>query len=267
MATSDATHVLMTGATGTLGRALAPRLEQAGVRVTGVASADADVRDGGAVHRLVAAHAPNVVLHAAAYTDVAGAEHDRATCWDVNVAGTRHVADAARAAGARLVHVSSDYVFWGGEDRPPGGYRETDPPGPVRNTYALTKLAAEEAARRAPGALIVRTSFRPDAWPHPTAFTDLFTSQDYVDVIADLLTDVVRHHADVGNDGTEGAGHDVLHVATERKSVFDLVRRRTPGVAPGVRADAPVALPADVSLNTDRLAALRAAWRAAEAAA
>ncbi|MDR9392426.1 MAG: sugar nucleotide-binding protein [Trueperaceae bacterium] len=259
MGTPPTPHVLMTGATGTLGRALVPRLTAAGLRVTGTASADADVRDADAVRRLVAAHAPDVVLHAAAFTDVAAAETDRATAWAVNVAGTRHVADAAREGGARLLHVSSDYVFWGGDDRPEGGYRETDPPGPVRNAYALTKLVAEEAARRAPDALLLRTSFRPSVWPHPTAFTDLFTGQDYVDVIADLLTDVVRHHDEV-----EG---DVLHVVTERKSVFDLVRRRTPDVAPGVRADAPVALPADVSLNTDRLAAHRGRWRAAEPAA
>ena len=245
-------HVFLTGATGRLGRELAPRLETAGLRLTGMGSREVDVTDPEAVQRAVDAARPDVLLHAAAFTDVAGAETQREACWRVNVDRTRHVALAAREANARLIHVSSDYVFWGGNERPEGGYRETDVPGPVRNTYALTKLVAEEAARFAPDALIVRTSFREATWPHPTAFTDLYTSQDYVDVIADLLASVVLHHAQI-----EGGP---LHVATERKSVYDLVTRRNPDVTPGSRRGAGVDLPEDVSLDVTRFNQLHAAW-------
>ena len=247
--------LLVTGASGRLGRELttdgpiARRLAQS-YRVIAVSSTDADVRDEHAVASLLDRARPDVVLHAAGYTDVAGAEAARRTCWDVNVAGTRHVADAAAAVGARLIHVSTDYVFWGGEDRPEGGYREADPVGPVRNYYALTKLVAEEAARRAAGALIVRTSFRPSAWPHPAAFTDVFTGQDYVDVIAEHLALLLLHHDDVE------AG--ILHLVTERKSVYDLAVRRNPQVRPGSKRDAGVDLPDDVSLDTRRWRALKA---------
>ena len=123
-------------------------------------------------------------------------------------------------AGARLIHVSTDYVFWGGEDRPEGGYREDDPPGPVRNYYALTKLVAEEAARRAPDAVIVRTSFRESEWPHPAAFDDLFTGQDYVDVIAAEFARLLRHLDEVPP--------GILHLVTERKSAYELAVRRNP---------------------------------------
>src|SRR5262249_20743795 len=125
-------------------------------------------------------YAPTVLVHAAAYTDVAGAERDQDTCWRVNVVGTRHLVDAAREHGLRVVHISTDYVFYG--DR--GLYKEDEPVGPVRNYYALSKLVAEEIVRCAPRHLVIRTSFRPREWPYPVAFEDIYTSQDYVDVIA-----------------------------------------------------------------------------------
>ena len=247
-------RLLITGASGRLGSELtgdtpAARALAEAYEVTGAASADADVRDPTAVLDLLRAVQPDVVLHTAAYTDVSNAEDQKRLCWDVNVAGTRHVADAADAVGARLIHVSTDYVFWGGEDRPEGGYREDDPVGPVRNYYALSKLVAEEAARRATRPLIVRTSFRAGVWPYPVAFTDLFTSQDYVDVIADELVVLLRHH-----DRIEA---DVVHVATERKSVFELAVRRAPDVQPGSKHDVGVPLPDDVSLSTRRWRALK----------
>lgn len=257
MSAATSPRLLVTGASGRLGRELtgdgptARRLAEA-YRVTAASSTDADVRDAAAVRSLLDRVRPDVVLHAAGYTDVAGADAQRRGCWDVNVAGTRHVAAAAAAVGARLIHVSTDYVFWGGDDRPDGGYREDDPVGPVRNYYALTKLVAEEAARRAPDALIVRTSFRPSEWPHPVAFTDVFTGQDYVDVIAEQLGLLLRHHGDVES-GT-------LHVVTERKSVYDLAVRRNPQVRPGSKRDAGVELPDDVSLDTARWRALKARW-------
>ena len=251
-------RLLVTGASGRLGRALEAALRDgddprtAPIVWIGASSEDADVGDARSVRDLVRRVRPDAILHAAAYTDVAGAERDRARCWRTNVAGTRQVADAAIEAGARLVHVSSDYVFWGGDDRPQGGYREDDPVGPVRNYYALTKLVAEEAARRASDALIVRTSFRASVWPHPSAFDDLYTGQDYVDVIAGELALLLRHLGEVDD--------DLLHVVTERKSVYDLIARRTPGVRRGSRSDAPVNLPEDVSLNTDRWQGWKARW-------
>lgn len=234
---------LLTGGSGRLGselRALMPELLAPTHAELDLGSADS-VRD--AVKRLK----PSRVVHAAAYTDVAGAETDRAACWDLNVTGTRRLADACREVGARLVHVSTDYVFWGDV----GGYREDDPPGPVRNYYALSKLAAEEVARTVPGSLVVRTSFRPKAWPYPKAFTDLYTSQDYVDVIAPMVAWLLRH--------LDAVRVPVLHVATERKSVYDLARRRSPDVKPASKAEAPVALPDDISLNVQRFASLRQA--------
>ena len=123
LGTSSRPRLVITGASGRLGSELtgdtaAGRALAETYDVTGATSADADVRDADAVQVLLNDARPDVVLHAAAYTDVAKAEAQRSRCWGVNVAGTRHVADAAAAVGARLIHVSTDYVFWGGEDRP-----------------------------------------------------------------------------------------------------------------------------------------------------
>ena len=251
--------VLLTGGSGRLGSELLTllpsMLDGVGERITVVSptSAELDVTDRDSFEHAARAADVDVIVHAAAFTDVGGAERQRARCWDVNVVGTRNAASAAAASGATLVHVSTDYVFWGDT----GGYSETDTPGPVRNYYALTKLVAEEAARAAPDHLVIRTSFRPRAWPYPEAYADVYTSQDYVDVIAPEIALAIAR--------ATGIGHTTLHIGTERKSVFELARRRAPDVRAGTRASATVALPEDVSLDVSRWHALKAAWAAEHA--
>ena len=245
--------LLLTGGTGRLGRELLtelPRLGVAGLVAPGRAELDITAAEN--VRAYLAAARPRLIVHAAAYTNVAEAETRRAECWAANVAGTRHLVATAREVGARFLFVSTDYEFYG--DRPGGDYREDDTPGPVRNYYSLTKLVAEEAVRSLPGSLVLRTSFRPREWPYPQAFDDLFTSQDYVDVIAPLVAEVVQRY-DLGQ-----VPFGTLHVATERKSVYEVAARRAPGVTRAPRASAGVELPADVSLNTDRWRSLRARW-------
>ncbi len=268
-------RLLMTGGSGRLGRALVETPLGDTYDTILLSSRELDVTDPGSVETVLLEHRPDVVLHAAAWTDVRGAETQRKACWDVNVVGTRNVAAAvnavnaasglgvglglgvadgtgARSSGTRLVHVSTDYVFWGGDDLPEGGYREEDVPGPVRNHYALTKLVAEEAARACAGALVVRTSFRPSTWAYPKAFDDVFTSQDYVDVIAAEIATLllILERVDVAT----------LHIVTERKSIYDLAKRRNPHVVPGSKRDAGVDLPDDITLNAERWRALKQGW-------
>ena len=117
--------VLLTGGSGRLGtelRALIPGL-------VAPSSSEMNLTDAAQLLDVVERERPEVIVHAAAYTNVGGAEKDREACWNANVVGTRHVAAAANAVGAKLVHISTDYVFSGDE----GGYRESDTPGPVVN--------------------------------------------------------------------------------------------------------------------------------------
>lgn len=233
--------ILITGGSGRLGtelRALIPGL-------IAPRRAELDVGDAEGVRRVLASHAPGIVVHAAAYTDVKGAEVHRGQCWRTNVGGTRNIAAAAGAIDALLVHISTDYVFEGTR----GMYREDDPVGPPPNYYALSKLVAEEVARTAPRHLVIRTSFRPRGWPYPVAFEDVFTSQDYVDVIAPEIATAIRHASAIP--------HRTLHIATERKSVYELARRRSPDVRPGSKVGAGVNLPDDTSLDISRWTGLR----------
>lgn len=237
-------RILLTGGNGRLGTELRTLVSG----IVAPSSRDLDVTDLSQVLAVVRHERPEVIVHAAAYTDVGRAEHDRDSCWRINVIGTRHMSQAANEIGAKLVHISTDYVFSGDH----GNYREVDTPGPTANFYALTKLVAEEAARAARQHLILRTSFRPRQFQYPVAFSDVYTGQDYVDVIAPLVTEAVLHALEIQD--------EVVHIATERKSVFELARRRNPAVREGFRADVPVPLPADVSLNTERWNALKAQW-------
>jgi dTDP-4-dehydrorhamnose reductase len=103
--------------------------------------ADADLGDGRSVEAALGRFRAEAVLHAGAATDVDACERDPALAWRVNVGGTEQVARACRALGARLVAVSTDYVF----DGEAGPYREEDLPNP-RGAYARTKRCGEEAA-------------------------------------------------------------------------------------------------------------------------
>jgi dTDP-4-dehydrorhamnose reductase len=138
-------RVLVTGAGGQVGRALRDRLPGA----VFLGRDDLDVRDPAAVEAAV--RPGDVVVHAAAMTDVDGCERDPAAAEAANAAGTANVA----ATGARVILISTDYVFDGASQRP---YREDDPTGPI-SAYGRTKLAAERAVLARPGNLVVRTAW------------------------------------------------------------------------------------------------------------
>lgn len=149
-------RVAVTGADGMLGREL---VRQAGERAhacTPWNRAACDVTDADAVQRAITAARPEVVIHAAAWTDVDGCESDPARAFRVNGRGTAHVAHACRDVGARLVMVSTDYVFPGDQSDP---YRENDAPGPI-SVYGWSKLMGEEAVRElGPAGTVARTAW------------------------------------------------------------------------------------------------------------
>ena len=138
-------HLLITGADGQLGRALRRLLADTDHAVDYTDRAELDLRDGGAVRAYVRETRPGAIVNCAAYTAVDKAESEPQLCVEINQDATRVLAEAAREASARLVHVSTDYVYHNGLDRP---LRETDPTAP-KSVYARTKLAGELAAREA----------------------------------------------------------------------------------------------------------------------
>lgn len=156
-------RALVTGGEGQVGRALARVLAAADVPVAAPGRAALDVTDADAVAAAIAAADADVVFHCAAWTDVDGAERDPAGAERVNAHGTAVVAQACAAAGARLVALSTDFVFDGAKGAP---YVESDAPAPL-SAYGRTKLAGEHAALAAhpAGAYVVRTAWVYDEGP------------------------------------------------------------------------------------------------------
>jgi dTDP-4-dehydrorhamnose reductase len=146
-------RALVLGAAGQLGRELVAKL--GGELAWAGGRADLDVTDSAGALALFERVRPEVVFNATAYNKVDAAESDRARAFGVNAEAPGALAHAARRAGARLVHVSTDYVFDGASRRP---YREGDPENPL-SVYGASKLEGERRVLDADGeALVVRTS-------------------------------------------------------------------------------------------------------------
>ncbi len=146
-------RALVTGAGGQLGREVVDLCTAAGDQVVACDHAALDVTDRDQVLQVVAAAAPDAIVHAGAWTNVDGCETDPDHAYAVNALGTRHVAEAARLVGARICYVSTDYVFDGTGARP---YHEWDAVNPL-SVYGRSKLAGEAAL--GPEDTVVRTSW------------------------------------------------------------------------------------------------------------
>jgi dTDP-4-dehydrorhamnose reductase len=131
-------RIFLTGASGFVGSNLARVFEARGAELVRPGHADVDLTDARLVARAVAAAAPDAIVHAAIWNDPPALRRDRRRAWDAYVGATRHVVDAANAAGAHVVLVSTDWVFDGRQ----APAREDDPPSPV-NTYGFLKAASE----------------------------------------------------------------------------------------------------------------------------
>ena len=178
--------VLVTGAAGQLGRELV-EAAPAEVELHALARTELDVTDAAAVGDVVQRIAPTVILNAAAYTKVDAAESEPEAAYAVNEAGAGHLADAAATVGARLIHVSTDFVFDGHSGRP---YRPEDAPAPV-NVYGASKLAGEKAVLDRPASrpLVVRSSWIYSAFGANFVKTmlRLMRERDSLDVVADQI--------------------------------------------------------------------------------
>jgi len=135
--------VLVTGYGGQLGYDVVRQLEMRGIECRGVDVGDFDLTDGEAVKAYVTDYVPDVIVHCAAYTAVDKAESEPEVCAKVNGVGTMNMVRAALAVGAKLVYISTDYVFSGDGDQP----FEVDEPYQPRNVYGLSKVQGEMAVR------------------------------------------------------------------------------------------------------------------------
>ena len=135
--------ILVTGAGGQLGYDVCRELERRDMAFCAPSSTEMNITDRDAVMNYMSKERPDAVIHCAAYTKVDLAEDEPDKCWAVNVDGTRNIALACREIDAKMVYISTDYVFPGTGDQ---FYEPTDPVGPV-NTYGRSKLAGELAVQ------------------------------------------------------------------------------------------------------------------------
>jgi dTDP-4-dehydrorhamnose reductase len=148
--------LLVTGAKGQLGWELMRRTSEGPLAVRGVDLPEVDLCDEDQVQQCFQTAQPDLVINAAAYTDVDGAESNRELCYQVNEAVPRRLARTCRTAGIPLIQVSTDFVFHAPRTTP---WLETDPVSP-EGVYAASKAAGEVAVRTELDAhLIVRTAW------------------------------------------------------------------------------------------------------------
>lgn len=149
-------RLVLFGGSGLVGRSLQTALAaHGGFAVAAPLRRQADIGDAAAIERVFCRFRPHIVINAAAYTDVDKAQCERTAAEAANAKGVRHLAAAAARHGAFLIHLSTDYVFDGGQSRP---YRENDAAAPL-NVYGASKLAGEQAVLDYPRGLVLRTSW------------------------------------------------------------------------------------------------------------
>lgn len=202
--------VLLTGASGLLGRHLklqADRPAHNQLDITQQPSINWDVYN-----------YYDLIVHAAAYTDVQNAETDKLECFNINVTGTLNLLNTY--PNSPFVFISSEYAH-----------------NPV-NFYSLTKSLAEQLVtyHSAPY-LIIRTLFKPNPWPYKKAFKDQFTMGSYVDKIAPLIDKAIEEWDRKSKLIYIGYGG--------RKTMYELAKETRPDVIPNSIKDMKVSIPSD----------------------
>lgn len=172
-----------------------------------------------------------LIVHAAAYTDVVKAEEEKELCYRTNVLGTRNLSSLR----IPMLYISTEYVF----DGEKGNYAEYDYPNP-QNFYAFTKLLGEYESRRT-RSVVIRCLFKPRPFEHASACIDQYTAGDYVDVIAREIAIAVKEFKRLP---------PTLHIGTGKKSTYDLARQTREVQQISVGDIRGVKLPRDTSLNT-----------------
>lgn len=203
-------RITIFGATGLLGKALMREWRED--EVTGLGSADGDIRDAEVVQRLVERSRPDWIVLAAAYTDVDGCETNRDLAFAVNCRGAVNVSQAAKQQGARLLFLSTDYVFDGNKTTP---YSTDDLRSP-RSVYGQSKAEAEvQLGHILLECCIVRTSwvFGTGGKCFPDTILKLAASRPQLEVVGDqrgsptYTVDLARALIQLCRQGARGVVH------------------------------------------------------------
>jgi len=230
----DKSQIIFTGGSGLLGsefRKILPDMNYP-------SSKEFNITDYEQMRRYAKSSGCQLIIHAAAFTSPPLTDKNPLRAIEVNIIGTSNVVKLCMEFDAKLIYISTDYVFKGDK----GNYKENCSVCPV-NKYAWSKLGGECAVRMYKKSLIVRTTFGPNVFPYEKAFVDQWTSRESVSVIAEKISKLF-------NEDITG----VIHVGGKRKTVFEYAKSLDPAKDIGELSieDVPFNAPVDTSLNCDK---------------
>lgn len=163
-------------------------------------------------------------------------ENNQKDSWNLNVVFVSELLEYCNNTGKKLVHISTDYLYAGSVPNA----TETDVPIPVNTWYGYSKLVGDALVQlKSNNHLICRLSHKPNPFPYESAWTDIHTNCDSVDVISNLVVRLIEK---------ESIG--VFNVGTEVKSIYDVAKRSNDEVKP---INKPVHVPNDISMNIKKL--------------
>jgi len=227
-------QVIFTGGSGLLGsefKKLRPHIQYPSSKEFNITNYDQ-------MKEYVSSNGSELLIHAAAFTSPPLVDKNPLKAVEVNIIGTSNVVKLCIEFDAKLIYISTDYVFRGDK----GNYKENDPVYPV-NKYAWSKLGGECAVRMYDKSLIVRTTFGPNVFPYEKAFFDQWTSRENVSIIAKKISKLIDK--DITG---------VIHIGGKRKTVFEYAKGLDQARDIGKISinDMAFNVPVDTSLNCDR---------------
>jgi len=179
-------------------------------------SQDVDICNYDAVRKCIENTKPDIIINTAAIINNVEIEKSSKQALHTNIIGSANIAAQCNKYNIRLVYISTDYIYSGDK----GSYLESDDINPV-NLYAWTKLGGECSVKCVKNHLIVRTSFGSSKFPYTHAFTNQYTSKDYVDIIAPMIAKA-----------TLSSKIGVINIGTDKKSMHDYAIKRNKNVQP-----------------------------------
>jgi dTDP-4-dehydrorhamnose reductase len=191
---------------------------------------DLDIRDFNKLYEALMHIRPDVIINAAAEINSIEIGENPYNAINTNIIGAANVAKYCLDTKIRLAYISTDYIY----NHFKGNNSEYSPINPF-NEYAWTKLGGECSSRLVENNCIIRTNFGAAKFPYEKAYSNLWTSKDYVDILAPKILKVAKSKL-----------QGVVNVGTEKKTMLEFARRRNPEVK-----DASFPYERDFSLNTE----------------
>jgi len=219
-------NILLTGGSGRLGK----ELQKINKFKYIPSHNEMDITDIDSVNSYIKNKTINLIVHCAAIPNTDSKKIDQTLLYNTNVIGTRNLLNIAP-----ILFISTEYVFNGKK----GNYKESDRPEPL-NYYGQTKLLAEKLVNDQCGVVIRSGRVSLNPWPYNVACYDMYTSGDYIDVMAAEINLAINLF---------DALPDIIHIGTKRKSVLDLAKRTKPDVKEISRSKLDSILPYDCSFN------------------